>query len=247
VPLPPFAPQHYADWMRAAWSLRNDENALRRHVRDNYRLRISQYLEKLLPPRDGGPAHPLGIEVMRFQPTTWYQPIWKDMKAFALHSFSDGYVRVNVKGREAHGLVDPADYDNVCNEITELLYDMKDARTGRTTVEQIIRTRTAAMDDDSREMHSDADLIVLWDASVVTDAVETSKYGRIGPAPFFRSGVHTADGFFTMVGQGIEPGVLPNGKLVDMPATILDLLGSPVPNHFEGHSLTAAERHQPAA
>jgi len=246
--LPPFAPQEYINWMRAAWTLRHDDNAARRFIRDHSRLRISQYFEKMFPPKDGGPEHPLNIDVMRFEPTTWYQPVWKDMKAFALHSFSDGYVRVNVAGREAAGKVAPADYDRVCDEITALLYDMKDARSGRGTVEQVIRTRKSAMEGDSREFHSDADLIVLWDASVVTDAVDTTNYGRIGPAPFFRSGVHTADGFFTLVGDGIEPGDLPNAKLVDMPATILDLLGVPMPNHFEGHSLAnEALRHKPAA
>lgn len=37
------------------------------------------------------------------QPAMWYHPAWKGMRAVALPSFSEGYVRLNARGREQEG------------------------------------------------------------------------------------------------------------------------------------------------
>jgi predicted AlkP superfamily phosphohydrolase/phosphomutase len=47
----------------------------------------------------------------------WYQPAWPRMEAFALPSFSEGYVRLNVRGRERDGIVDPADFGRTADEV----------------------------------------------------------------------------------------------------------------------------------
>ncbi|MDQ3347145.1 MAG: hypothetical protein M3545_04180 [Acidobacteriota bacterium] len=65
------------------------------------------------------------------QPPMWYHPAWAGMKAFALPSFSEGYVRLNVRGREERGIVDPADYEAVCEETSAGLLRLTDARTGK--------------------------------------------------------------------------------------------------------------------
>ena len=59
------------------------------------------------------------------QPPMWYLPAWPTMRAFALPSFSEGYVRINVKGRDAAGIVEPADYDRVYDEISAELYKLR--------------------------------------------------------------------------------------------------------------------------
>jgi len=38
-----------------------------------------------------------------YQPAIWYKPFWPQMKAFALPSFSEGYIRINLQGREPEG------------------------------------------------------------------------------------------------------------------------------------------------
>jgi hypothetical protein len=111
------------------------------------------------------------------QPPMWYRPSWPQMKAFALPSYSEGYVRINLRGREAAGIVAPEDYGRVCDEIEGLLGRVRDARTGQPMVANIMRSRTSAVDTDPNL--PDADLLVQWTARPV-DVVDT-PCGRIGP------------------------------------------------------------------
>ena len=47
-------------------------------------------------------------------------------RASRLPSFYDGRIRVNLRGREAEGIVDLADYDRVCDEVEALLRECTD-------------------------------------------------------------------------------------------------------------------------
>ena len=168
----------------------------------------------------------------------WYQPAWSGMKAFALPSFSEGYVRLNVRGREASGVIERADYDKVCAEISAEIMRLTDARTGKPAVKRVVRTRVGpdgpAIDG---ERPSDADLIVLWDG-VPIDVVDHPTAGRIGPVPFKRSGSHVHRGFLMAAGPGVGAGSrLPEAHALDIPPTILTLLGAPIPAHFDGKPL----------
>jgi predicted AlkP superfamily phosphohydrolase/phosphomutase len=219
------------NWMREVWALRAGNgliDALDRRVR----LRLSLYLDGLF--RSGlRPLHPLKADPFKYMPPMWYQPFWPHMKAFALPTFSDGYVRVNVRGRESAGIVDPADYISTREEIAGVISELKDPRTGKGMVREIMRTRTSPFDSDEEASYSD--LIVLW-THEPTDVVDSPRYGRIGPAPYRRSGDHTAEGFFAVAGPDVQPGELPDGEIVDIAPTLLDLLGTQKPNHFEGRS-----------
>ncbi len=180
-----------------------------------------------------------------WQPTNWYRPIWEKMRAFALPSVADGYVRINVVGREARGLVEPADYDSVCTEISDQLRELVDARTGRPMVERIIRTRSDPFDTDARK--SPADLIVLWQEESPTDVVQSPLVGRIGPVPYFRPGGHMKQGsrvenfFLVRAPDCPAGGQFPEGRLEDIPATILHRMGIPTPAHFDGKPLALSE------
>jgi predicted AlkP superfamily phosphohydrolase/phosphomutase len=172
------------------------------------------------------------------QPPMWYHPAWRGMKAFALPSFSEGYVRLNVRGREADGIVDPAHYGATCDEITAVLHRLTDARTGQPAVREVVRTRVgphSPLADGERP--SDADLIVLWQG-LPMDVVDHPDVGRIGPVPFKRSGSHVHRGFLMAAGPGVVTGQrLAERHSLDIPPTILTLLGAPIPAHFEGSAL----------
>jgi len=159
------------------------------------------------------------------------------MRSFALPSFADGHIRLNVAGREASGLVAPAEYDAECDRITELLESATDPRTGRPIVRSVIRTRSDALDADPRLPH--ADLVVVWE-STPCDVVDAPGVGRIGPVPYYRTGGHKNTGFMIARGPDIAAGGrLDNADVVDFAPTILDLLGAPIPEHYDGCSLAA--------
>jgi len=209
-----------------------------RHWKDEvWRLRTETGERELQSPL----AQSEDNDTFNWQPTNWYKPLWDRMKAFALPSVADGYIRINVKGREAHGLVDPADYQAVCDEIGRRLGELVDARTGRPILDRVIPVRTDPFAADSRQLP--ADLIVLWQEEMPTDVVESPLVGRIGPVPYFRPGGHQKQGthienFFMIRAPDCSSGRgFPAGRLEDIPATILARMGIEPPAHFDGQPL----------
>lgn len=169
-----------------------------------------------------------------WNPVSWYRPLWPKMKAFALPTYFQGMIRLNVRGREACGMVAPEDYGALCDDLATALSRLVCARTGRAIVSEVIRTRTDPRDETGRS--NPADLFVLWNDDIVVDAVESPDIGRIGPLPHFRSGGHAPAGFACLKGPGIPAGsALPeDAQVTDLSATLLALMGEPVPAFMEG-------------
>jgi predicted AlkP superfamily phosphohydrolase/phosphomutase len=182
---------------------------------------------------------------MGSQPPMWYRPAWPKMKAFALPTFSEGYVRINLRRREAHGVVEPADYERVCGEVVAMLNAVTNARTGEPIVERVVRTRRDPLDPDPRL--PDPDLIVLW-RNAPADVVDSPTLGRIGPLPFNRSGSHVHRGFLLASGPGVPANrQWPEGQALDIAPTILSLVGAPLPAHLDGRPLFGRSRSAIAA
>ena len=177
---------------------------------------------------------------MGWCPANWYAPLWPAMRAFAMPSVADGYIRLNVRGREAQGKVEPGDFGAVCDEITAALATLVDARTGQPLVREVLRVRRNAFDTDPAQ--PPADLIAVFQDEVPVDTADSPRYGRIGPLPYFRTGSHQAHGqtlrnFAYVSGPGVQPGDRAGTfGLEDLPATILDLLGLDTPADFDGRS-----------
>ncbi len=184
--------------------------------------------------RGDGPARPSGYQELGWQPAAWYQPWWSRMRAFALPSFYDGRVRVNLRGRERDGMVDVADYERVCDEIERLLRDCRDPRTGAPVVEAV--ERCADPSDPCTLTSSEADLVVIWNAA--TAAFEHPDHGLIGPVPFRRTGGHTGPfGFAFIDGAGIEPGDRGVASSFDVAPTIVALLSGQAIEGLSGSAL----------
>jgi predicted AlkP superfamily phosphohydrolase/phosphomutase len=83
----------------------------------------------------------------------------------------------------------------------------------------------------------DADLVVLWERHA-NDMVEDAEAGRLGPAPFWKSGSHQPTGFVIGLGPGI-PRSAPGGqgRVVDLAPTVLDLLGMDTAAGMDGRPL----------
>ena len=91
------------------------------------------------------------------QPTMMPAYDWRETRAFALPSDQHGWIRINLAGREAAGIVPPAAYDATCRELEALLADLKDD-AGRRLVTRTVRT---ALDPGSA-MSALPDLVAHW-------------------------------------------------------------------------------------
>lgn len=177
---------------------------------------------------------------LNWMPAMWYCSAWPQMKAFALPAFSDGHIRINLEGRERDGIVKHSEYDALCDEITQFLYRVRDARTGELIVDEVVRTRRSPTENDPKL--PDYDLVVLW-KDRISDVIDSPDCGRIGPVVYDRTGGHyLSRGFLMAKGPGIVPGsYLPEAQAVDIGPTIMKLMGAQIPSHFDGKPISLVE------
>jgi predicted AlkP superfamily phosphohydrolase/phosphomutase len=164
-----------------------------------------------------------GFQDLGWQPASWYHDRWPEMRAFALPSLYDGRVRINVRGREAAGLVEPAEYEAVCDEVEELVRDCVDPRTGEGVVRLVERPGRG---HDPRDLGGGtADLIISWRGGAF--GLRHPVHGLIGPVPYRRTGGHTGPhGFASVSAPGVIPGEHGVRPAFDISPTIVDLLGA---------------------
>jgi predicted AlkP superfamily phosphohydrolase/phosphomutase len=156
-----------------------------------------------------------------------YRAAWPRMRAFALPSFADGRIRLNLHGRERDGVVPVADYEHVCEDLELLVRECRNPRTGEPVTTGITRPRAR---DPLAPDGPDADLVIEWSGCV--DAIEHPTIGMIGPFPFLRTAAHTPHGFFVATGPDVEHRDLGERPAAELAPMIRDLLreGSPAPS-----------------
>jgi predicted AlkP superfamily phosphohydrolase/phosphomutase len=113
------------------------------------------------------------------------------------HNDNSGAVRINVKGREKHGIIERgAEFDAMVEEITEGLRTFKNAETGRPLVKRVICMSKLY---DGPYIDHLPDLYVEWDRTDTPNdirKVASEKYGEIEIALEGRCGDHNDTGFF---------------------------------------------------
>jgi predicted AlkP superfamily phosphohydrolase/phosphomutase len=171
---------------------------------------------------------------------------WATTRAFALLSDTEGWVRINLKGREALGIVEPGEeYDALCGRIEEGMRSFVDADTGQPAVRDVIRPQTLFKGERVLEL---PDLVVLWSHTPAAShrALVSPKYGTVawptpGRNPEGRSGNHGPQGMLIAGGPGVQRGAIEGGNILDLAPTLLQLLGQPVPQQMEGKPLPLVE------
>jgi hypothetical protein len=168
-----------------------------------------------------------------WMPASHYRAHWPAMRAFALPSFYDGRVRVNLAGRESRGVVAVSEYAATVDAIESLVSACRDPDTGASVVDFVERP---AHGRDPRELgDTEADLVFVWHGPL---AFDHPALGRIGPVPFRRTGGHTGRyGMAYLRGAGIAAGDRGVCSSFDVVPTLLDLLGELPASGLSGATL----------
>lgn len=173
-----------------------------------------------------------------WMPAARYCAYWSRMPAFALPSFYDGRIRLNLRGRESHGMISPRDYAATLDALETDLRGCTNPRTGGSVVAQV--ERPAADGDPLRLGPTQADLVIVWNTTLAFDHPEI---GCVGPLPYRRTGGHTGPyGMAYLWGDGIAPGDFGTRSSFDMPPTIMALAGAPTHALCTGTTFTHALR-----
>ena len=171
-----------------------------------------------------------GLTVLKKDPKTGRDVVdWAKTRAVAQRSV---YVYVNLKGRDPNGIVRPADYDAVCDEIVRVLYDYTDPKTGKKPIALALKK-------------NDARIIGLYGDRVgdVVYGVHPEVAGEHGRQLTTGDyGVGDMRGLLILAGPGVKRGVALDRTawLTDIVPTVCYLTGFPVPAQAEGAVLYQA-------
>jgi len=165
---------------------------------------------------------------------------WARTRAFVIENANEGYIRINLSGREPQGCVSPGrDYEELCDDI---------CRTVRTMINPITDRRAAAAVYKTDDLYSGPrrshmpDIVIIWDVEArVTTELLMDKYGAVragapscGVAPFY-TGNHRPNAFAVAVGPGVPEGrVVESRSILDLAPTILRRFDMAAPAYMDG-------------
>ncbi|MGH7801126.1 MAG: alkaline phosphatase family protein [Thermodesulfobacteriota bacterium] len=162
---------------------------------------------------------------------------WKWSRAFCIPGDFPGAIRVNLKGREPNGLVEPGkEYDAICDELIKELGSLQNPDTGKKAVSEVVRIDKLYQGEHLWEL---PDLIVKWTGDAPIRALYSPRIGIvIGNNPDKRSGEDRSDGFFIAYGKHIARAkFVKDADIIDIAPTVLYLMGEPIPQDMDGKVL----------
>lgn len=194
-----------------------------------------------LAARSGYDDAPVEPETIDWQPAARYRHFWPMMDAFALPSFYDGRLRVNLKGRERYGRVDIADYPATIARLRHMISNMRYAGTGEPVVREFVEPEGDPLERDA----SNADLIIRWRG--IGYAFDHPRHGRIGPIPPRRTGGHSGKyGFLYANNTALPVGKHGVRSSFDVLPTVLSELGE-TPEGMDGAPITVPQESRTLA
>ena len=167
---------------------------------------------------------------------------YSEMPVISLLCDHDGYLQINLKGRESQGIVEPGEeYEAWIKIITDGLNSFVDADTGKPVVKTVYRREDLGIH--GRCLAYYPDLIVLWHETSASKhrKLTSPQYGDIpwptpGRNPEGQSGNHRQKGFLMARGARFNPNSdLESIEIIDLAPTILDLLGLAKSPTMEGN------------
>jgi hypothetical protein len=121
---------------------------------------------------------------------------WSRTVAFSLPTDQHGYLRVNLAGREARGIVARSDYEGVCRRLEELLLGLR-TEAGEPVVKAVLSMAAAHGGEPPDVL---PDLVVHWEDGACVPELRLMTPSLVCPAAtaIKQTGQHGPDGFFLL-------------------------------------------------
>jgi predicted AlkP superfamily phosphohydrolase/phosphomutase len=169
---------------------------------------------------------------------------WDHTQAFAYGIF--GNVVLNVRGREARGIVEPGEeYERIRDAIAARALELRDPVTGEQVVAAVHRREDLF---EGPELGRIPDLLVEFDQYAWLGKGNLMRktptiWDTIGAAPDSEEsyvGSHRPQGIVALAGPAAATDIALAARIEDIAPTILYLLGEPIPSEFEGRVIVEA-------
>jgi predicted AlkP superfamily phosphohydrolase/phosphomutase len=151
-----------------------------------------------------------------------------------------GGIRLNLRGREPTGVLNPDEADAFVAELESALLSLREEKTNLSVVRRVRRTRDLYSGERGDEL---PDVLVEWHDAIVPGStnigagrgavvrLHSPRTGTIeGANEWSRSGEHRPEGFIIASGPGVGPGRLERAvSVLDFAPTLLAVSGVPLP------------------
>ena len=165
---------------------------------------------------------------------------WRKTTAFGIPSSYTSFVRVNLRGREPEGIVEPgAAYRALLDRLEADLTQLIDPQTGQRAVKQV--TRVGELFASSPPV-SLPDVFVDWESGshFMPQVVHPKAKLEQQKPEFFRESDHSRSGFVAAAGPSIRArGAIGDVSVLDLAPTFLSLMGEPVRETMTGQVIRA--------
>jgi predicted AlkP superfamily phosphohydrolase/phosphomutase len=158
---------------------------------------------------------------------------WHRTRVFLLPTDRNTYFRVNLRGREPQGCVEPgAEYEALLERLEVELRALRNGATGRPAVLDVLRPRDVFRGERAEDL---PDLVAEWAADAPIDSLKSDSIGTVSLAVReLRSGNHRSASFLLAKGPAFVAGPAHfAGDMLQIPATLLEIHGVPRPPQFE--------------
>ncbi len=183
---------------------------------------------------------------------------WK--KTYAFPYLEPPFIWVNLKGRDPKGIVNPKDYENIREKIIEILYEIKDPKTGKRVIKLVLKREEAAFLGLNGERIGDVVYFLNPPYQIYDEVLEQLNPSQISPKYMAKPIIYDAQNCFgahayylptqtfgnysnsvplIIAGPGAKKGIkLKNSvNLIDLAPTFAHLLQIPKPKDSQGRIL----------
>lgn len=166
---------------------------------------------------------------------------WSNTVAYMPTGSQTANIYINLEGREANGIVSEKDYEKVTQELKKTLEQLKDPETGQKVIkmiycrEDVMSEKSGLIPDMLVEPEDGYYLSLHIDDSSI---FWSQRFGKE------EVGSHRKEGIYVLAGPDFERfSDKPDANLIDIPATILAMMGVKPPAYFDGEVLAYALKH----
>jgi predicted AlkP superfamily phosphohydrolase/phosphomutase len=163
---------------------------------------------------------------------------WARTQAYSFGYY--GQIFINLKGREPMGIVEPQDYEALRDKIIDHLMMLTDPEDGLPVVDRVYR-KEELYHGDYLAVAPDL-LMIMRDLTYITRMGYefAGRRGVLFREPYTdETGGHRLEGILIAAGPDIRRAELAERDIVDVPPTLLQLSGCPIPAYMDGNSVTA--------
>ncbi|UCF95103.1 MAG: hypothetical protein JSW39_13450, partial [Desulfobacterales bacterium] len=163
---------------------------------------------------------------------------WERTKAFCIPNANEGYIRINLQGREPKGTIPAGFYGDFCKELQDRCRELSNPINKLLAVRQVVCSHQIFEGD---RLASLPDIVINWDFDAqVLNQLYSETCGIVeGVAGYqtepYYTGNHRPAAFFIARGPTIgETGIAKGGHIVDIVPTLLALMEVKIPDGLDG-------------